>query len=236
MTRGEAEREPTTERPEQAVSVERLGYRFPLGAIFGALAFVVGYAVTLLLTRVAGGLTGSQDPIGLAGLVFYGAHFVFGTIAWPTGVQSVNAVADVSSTIPTFVYHLVPVVVLTTSSYIFVTRSGRRDGLTPGAGTRVGMAIMLGYLPLVVVGTQLFRTTVYHANPFGVVSWQVDLGSALVLAGLVYPLAFGALGGYLAVRYPNERLTKQTQPNPLGTPTPDEERSRTIDQVPKNSD
>lgn len=235
MTREAAE--PTTERPEHAMDRRWLGHRSILaGAIFGTLAFLVGYAVTLLLTRVAGGLTGSQDPIGLAGLVFFGAHFVFGTIAWPTGVQSVNAVADISSTIPTFVYHLVPVVVLTASSYVLVTRSGRRDDLTPGAGSRFGMGIIVGYLPLVAVGTQLFRTTVYHANPFGVVSWQVDPGSALVLAGLVYPLAFGALGGYLAVRYPNERLTKQTQPNQLGTTTTGEERSPPNDRVPKNSD
>jgi hypothetical protein len=165
----------------------------------------VGYALILLLTRAGGGLTGSRDPFGLAGLVFYGAHFVSTTLDTGTGPQAVDALADLTTTIPTVVYYLVPAVVLTGASYVVVSRFGASGELTGRAGARAGTAIALGYLPLVVVGTALFRVTINFFDPFRSGVWSVDLFSAIVLAGLVYPLAFGALGGYLAVVRPSER-------------------------------
>ena len=174
--------------------------------VFGGVAFVLGYALILLLARVGGGLTGSRDPLGLAGLVFYGAHFVSTTLQREVGPQTVDALADLTTTVPTLVYYLVPAAVLTGASYLLVTRYGVGGDRTGRSGARAGAAITLGYLPLVVVGTALFRVTVNFFDPFRSGVWSVDLFSAVVLAGLVYPLAFGALGGYLAVSRPSDRF------------------------------
>lgn len=185
------------------------GLPLPTGAVFGALAFVVGYLLTVLLTAVAGGLIGSRDPLALSGLVFYGAHFVVGAVDWPTGAQAMYALDEISSTIPKLVYYLVPVGVLTGTGYLLVNRLPQRDSLTPRSGAKAGMSIVVGYLPLVVVGALLISTRVVSATTFESAFWRVNLVSAVVLAGLVYPLALGALGGYLAVRSPSERVATE---------------------------
>ena len=53
---------------------------------------------------------------------------------------------------------------------------------------RAGATVAVGYLPLVVVLAVLVR----HVNV------QPSFLRALVVAGIVYPVAFGAAGGVLA--------------------------------------
>lgn len=198
------------------------------GAIFGLLAFVVGYALTLLLARVAGALIGAREPLEFAGLVFFGTHFVSETADLPTGIQALSALGEMTSTIPKVVYYLVPVVVLTAGSYLMVNRLTDRESRSPEAGAKAGMTLVVGYLPLVVLGALLFSIPIYTAAPFASSAWQADLVSAVVLAGLVYPLAFGALGGYLAVVAPSERFSG-SRGDDGEYPSPGEESSQTTE-------
>ena len=191
-----------------ATDVAAVGRRLPIlrGAVVGALAFVAGYALTLVLARVAGGLTGARDPFGLAGLVFYSTQLVSGTVALPTGPESFNALHDITSTIPKLVYYVVPVAVLVGGGYLLVSRLAAGGDLSRRAGARAGATLVVGYLPFVAVGAVLFTTRFRLSDPFRTVVLSPDPVSAVVLAGLVYPLALGALGGYLAVAYPRDRF------------------------------
>lgn len=206
-----------TERPDGAAATAEVGGRFGVvgrlrdafvlrGALVGGLAFLVGYALTVLLARVTGALIGTREPFEVAGLVFYGAHFVSGTLSLPTGVQAVDAIGEVSSTVPKVVFYLVPVVVLTAASYLFVSRLDESERRSPRAGARAGVSIVAGYLPLAVSGALLVSVAVPGAASFWATVWRVDLFGAVVLAGVVYPVAFGALGGSLAVRVPTDRF------------------------------
>ena len=59
----------------------------------------------------------------------------------------------------------------------------------PTSAARNGAAVMLGYLPLSVIGAVLFAVSVGDATA------GPDLVTAVLLAGMVYPLVFGAVGG-----------------------------------------
>ncbi|MFW6265517.1 MAG: hypothetical protein ACOC2A_01950, partial [Halanaeroarchaeum sp.] len=73
-----------------------------------------------------------------------------------------------------------------------------RRAATPIDGARFGLAVIPGYLVLSVAGAFVFEVTTLGA------SGAPDLLSAVVLAGILYPLVFasagGALGGFLERR------------------------------------
>lgn len=64
------------------------------------------------------------------------------------------------------------------------------DAPTPGAGS--GALVAVGYLPLALLGAVLFRFSV------GDGAVAPDPVTAVLLAGLVYPLVFGGVGGAVA--------------------------------------
>lgn len=88
----------------------------------------------------------------------------------------------------------------------------------PADATSVGASVTLGYLPLSVAGIFLFEIT-YAANSAEYGEVAVSVGPSLLLgvllAGVVYPAAFGALGGYLWVR-----RTRETRPSAGTGPAP----------------
>jgi len=167
----------------------------------GALAFLLGYGATLGAIRVGGGLEqgpargvveGLLDQLRLAGLVFFDAQLV--TVRADLGRQV--ATADLLSqapTIPAAGYYLLPIVAIAGCAWLLVATDPVRpaDG---GASARLGAGLVVGYLPLVVVGTEVFSAR----GP--AVGLSADPITGIVFAGILYPTAFGALGGALAWR------------------------------------
>jgi hypothetical protein len=168
------------------------------GAVAGAAAYVLGYLVVYVTQsdQVEEGLSGINffadlfggDPISVwrgVGWLFYNAHLVDVSVPSLIGAaRSVNFVSQADGGAYLFV---VPPVLLVLAGLA----AGRVAGApTPVDGARAGALLAAGYLPLAVIGGFLFRVPVGDGA-----SVAPDLITAVLLAGLVYPAAFGALGG-----------------------------------------
>jgi len=169
------------------------------GAVAGAVAYAAGYLVTYLWQ--SGSVEESLrayntvvEPLGAdpipgwqaVGWLYYNAHNVaLTTPALGSGRVSQNLVADGNA--PMLLY-LVPVVALLLAGFV-VARAGDAGDAEDGA--RAGVTVTLGYAVLAVVGLFAFRYSVGGATV------RVDYALGVLLAGVVYPAVFGALGGVL---------------------------------------
>jgi len=172
------------------------------GAVNGALAYVAGLFGALLLYFLLGlrplfqlGLPMAGRP-GFTGVVFahYGGHFV------PTvvGGETVNFALEVASN--GVLYVLLVAVVLGSTGYYL----GAADGLT-GLRERAtaGTTLVLGYLPLVAASAALVeyrRTPTASGSEADTLLMEVPLGRAVLVAGILLPVLYGAAGGALAER------------------------------------
>lgn len=177
-----------------------------VGATVGFGAYLLGYLVTFLFTSVDGVDSGEVAGWKFAGMVFYGGHTVDAEFtATVEGASETDRFdlfggsgpENLASTVPELLYFLVPVAVLLTAGYLLYARIDWR--LSVGEAAVVGMTPTVGYLAAAVLGTFLFEST-SSGSLFGV-SGAATLGPALVpavlLAGLLYPLVCGAVGGVL---------------------------------------
>lgn len=183
---------------------ERIPY--VAGAGVGLGAYLLGYVVSYValsgsiedrlagfnfVTSVFGG-----DPINTwqaVGWLFYNAHFVRTRVEGGIGgPQSENFIAASDEATSVLLY-LVPILLLLAAGFLLARYTGGEastDTSTdePVDGATVGVAVVLGYFPLAVIGAFLFS---YQG------SIAPDMVTAVLLAGLVYPLVFGATGGAL---------------------------------------
>lgn len=159
------------------------------GAIGGVVGYLVSYVVLFLFLLLEGGNILQQQAMQAAGWVFYGAHNVDVTISALGQSQSQNVLQTLSgvTSIPVFVYYLVPIVVLVAVGYIVASRV--RTGGNVAAGAAAGATVTIGYLILAVAGTFFF------AIGSGGASAGPDLLTSALVAGLAYPVVFGAVGG-----------------------------------------
>ena len=168
--------------------------RVGLGAVAGAVAYVVGYLLTYLLaagtirsapaTQVLELLTGNSPVWKLVGWTFYGGHFVDAIVPGIFGgSNAVNLVA--TDPISDVVYVVAPLALLVAGAAL----AHLADASEPVEGAKAGVAVVAGYLPLAVVGVFVFTVSIESASA------GPDLAPALFLAGLLYPLVFGAVGG-----------------------------------------
>ena len=181
---------------------ESLGRSAAFGAVGGAAAYVLGYLVTYVTQsgRVEEGLSGINffadlfggDTISVwrgVGWVFYNAHFVDVEVPALIGAaRSVNFIAESDGGF-TYLY-LVPPLLLLVSGVAIARAAG---AATPVDGARSGVLAVAGYLPLAVIGAFLFRYALGDGE-----SVAPTLVTAVLLAGLVYPALFGAVGGAAA--------------------------------------
>ncbi|TKX84156.1 transporter [Halorubrum sp. SS5] len=167
------------------------------GAVAGAAAYLLGYLSVYLTQsgRIEEGLSGlnflaelfGNDPISawqVSGWMFYNAHFV--ETVFPAlfgGTQSRNLLMEAEGA--GFLFVVPPLLLLVGG--LVAGRVAEAD--SPLAGARSGALVAAGYLPLALVGAFLFR---YAVGDGGVAP---DIVTAVLLAGAVYPAAFGALGG-----------------------------------------
>ena len=171
---------------------------FAVGAGFGAAGWILGYVVAYLLVatdiessplnRLIEFFGGDSATYELVGWVFYNAHLVdisYTGVGVFTPPRSFIGGEDGF----TVLLYLIPPALLVIAGLAV----GRYQGAAePTQGAIAGALVTPGYLVLSIVGAFLFTVSVGDA------SGAPDLIPAVLVAGLVYPTVFGALGGVLA--------------------------------------
>ena len=176
---------------------------FVTGAIGGAVSFVVGYLLTLLVVAVIEAEDSSENLAEFAGHLYYNAQFVAVESSVDGGggafgaqlAQEFNYLTDgdFSQTLdaPVILYHLIPVIVLFAGGYA-IARSADARELQEGA--IAGATVALGAVVLALVGTFVFSF-----NSGGVTTSPV-LVEGVLLAGIVFPGLLGAAGGAVSTQ------------------------------------
>lgn len=172
--------------------------QFAESAVAGLAAWIVGYVLTYFLVatdietsplnRFIELVGGESATYELVGWIFYNAHFVDITYS---GVSVFSPPASFIGGEDGFtaLLYLIPPALLVIAGVAL----GRYRGVTtPKDGAIAGVLVTPGYLVLAVIGVFLFTVSV------GDTSGAPDLLPAVVLAGVVYPAVFGALGGAVA--------------------------------------
>lgn len=167
-------------------------------AAAGLLAWVVGYALTYLLVAAdirESALNQFAQTFGdgdatyeLVVWVFFNSHLVDAVIdVGFFGSRTANFVGGEDGF--SVLLNAIPAVLLVVAGLAV----GRSRGVT-GAndGAVAGALVVPGYLVLCVAGAVLFRVEA------GGASGEPELVSAVLLAGVVNPLVFGAVGGVVA--------------------------------------
>ena len=169
---------------------------FVESAVGGVAAWLFGYVFTYLLVatdiessplnQLVELFEGDSATYELVGWVFYNAHMVDTVVEdIPViGTQSTSYIGGEDGF--TLVLYLIPVALLFAAG-LALARYWRAE--TPAEGATFGALVIPGYLLATVAGTLLFEISV------GGATGGPDLLAAAVLAGIVYPLVCGGLGG-----------------------------------------
>lgn len=170
----------------------------------GLLTFVAGFVAVGVLLFLDVALSSSGSPTGgttstggnellyVIGWIFYNAQFVDVAAAG----QSMNLLSLLGgfTTVPTVVSHAIPPVLLLAPGRSVARKAAR--GRTDEQRTVAGASILAGYLPLALVGSSLLT---YEVSTFGTTtSVGPETTTAVLIAGIGYPVIFGGLGGYFA--------------------------------------
>jgi hypothetical protein len=152
-------------------------------------AFLGGYALLYLWFLTQGRTAGAAVDWQWVGWILYHGQFV--PLDVTAGTASAGAAA-VSETGLGALANVVPALVLGITAVAFAggLRVRSRGDLDPASAARIGASIVVGYLPLAVLGLLVFRGTL----PNGVRVGPDPLWGVL-LTGLVVPILVGALGG-----------------------------------------
>jgi len=174
------------------------------GAIAGAAAWIIGYALTaiVVLTRSDGTELGEiSETVGdggsgieFIGWVFFNSHFVDIIVeAGFMGFGGARSVSFVGGDGFTPILYVVPIALLLAAGIAV----GRSQGVTDTAdGALAGALVVPPYLALSAIGAVLFRVS---AEALGATfSGEPALLPAILLAGIVIPVIFGSLGGIVA--------------------------------------
>ncbi|WP_232686121.1 transporter [Halobacterium zhouii] len=169
-----------------------------IGAFAGTVTYLFGYLVTHLwqAANVRESLDaynfvvelfgGTGIPIWKAvGWLFYNAHFVPFTYPEDGGRASANFIAGGDA--PALLY-LLPPILLAVAGFVLARAANARSADT---GLRAGAGVVIGYLVFTVLGVFLFQ----HGS--GAESIHPHYALAPLLAGIVYPVVFGGIGGAL---------------------------------------
>lgn len=174
------------------------------GAVAGAAAFIVGYVLTYAwrAPAISDSLRGMNFLARLLGIesiptwkgvawLFYGAHGV--ATRFPTvggGTQLVNMVEQSGDGTITLLYVLVPVLILLAGA----ATAWLVDAVDTGEAATAGATVAIGYFVLATAGTVVFA----HAVGDTGARIAPDPVTGVLLAGLVYPVVFGGIGGAIS--------------------------------------
>ncbi|WP_430503982.1 transporter [Haloparvum sp. PAK95] len=179
--------------------------RIAPGVVAGIVAYALGYLVTYVsqgdaveeqlrgFNFLADLFGGEPVPIWQGvGWLFYNAHLVRTRIPGLGGPRSENFIAAGDDGTLTLLY-FVPVLALFAAGFAVARLAGSADDATdPTTGAVDGAAVVLGYLPLAVVGLLVFSYAV------GDGAIEPDPITGVALAGILYPVVCGGLGGAVA--------------------------------------
>lgn len=192
---------------------DRLTARLPFrgGALYGALAYVLGYLVTYVTTisKVRAELSridieatasffggGGIPPWKITGWFYYGAHFVDISVTSSSMDLSVE-VLDVSMGNALVLLFALPPILLCAAG-VLAARLAEAKRWTVAAAA--GLTVITGYFALAFVGAFLTQVSF--------LLWAVGPKITTALAaGLFYPLVFGPLGGILAATFQRSRAS-----------------------------
>ena len=178
--------------------------------MYGIVAFAVGIVLVTGLVFIEGALDDSPDESGdvesdedepgvltVMGWLYFSTQFVDIEASGAFGSETFDMLAFLTEdgSIPELVWRLAPVLALVAAGYLLASRELDADA-TPEEGAKMGAYVTVGYLLAVVFGSQLFTFTDTGAGE----SVGVAFSQAVLLSGLLYPVLFGAIGGYLAFR------------------------------------
>lgn len=167
------------------------------GTVAGLLAYAVGFLLTYALTagrvaqtgagEAAAAIPGTEPTWTLVGWAFYSEHFVPIYAALPG--ESLRTVPLVGASLPTYLFLVPPVLLL--AAGVAVARRG--DVTDLDGAVKHGLSVWPGYFAPVVVFVFLTRAESrgLFVGPDPVLS--------VVVAGVVYPFAFGVAGATLAL-------------------------------------
>lgn len=178
------------------------------GAVAGALGWAVGYLFVYLtqsgsveerlrsFNAVLDLFGGDPIPTWQAvGWLFYNAHGVDTVVPVFGGTTDQNFLATEG---PVALLYILPPLVLVVAgagtAYLAADTDPDADTDTTGPDALAGALLVLGYLPLSALGVVVFE----HTVSIGAIAPDVVTG--VLLAGVVYPLIFGAIGGALGGR------------------------------------
>lgn len=187
---------------------------FGRGIVAGLVAFVAGYLVTYLwqepgvreslqgVNVVIQFFGGDAIPAWKAvGWLYFNAHFVRTELPGLGGPQTRNFIA--AGDAPALLY-AVPVVVLLAAGFAvawFQHAGGVQEAAMDGA------TVALGYVVAAIAAAFVFAVT------RGDASIAPDAVTAVLLAGIVYPLVLGTVGGGLAGALQSSRADTSRHPN-----------------------
>jgi hypothetical protein len=174
------------------------------GAAAGLAAFLVGYVLTYAwrAPSVSDSLQGLNFLAQLLGIdaiptwkgvgwLFYGAHGVATRFPTPGGgTELINLVEQSGDGAVALLYVIVPVLLVLAGAA--TARLVDADDTTEAA--LAGATVAVGYLVLAAVGTVLFAHGIGDTGS----SIAPDPVTAILLAGVLYPVVFGAVGGALS--------------------------------------
>ena len=158
--------------------------------VFGPV-YVLGYVVFLaLVLGVESDFSQDiEDPIEITGWFYHNAQFVDVELPNSETINYLNNdFVTEALTVPTILYRAVPVVLLVGAGYLLVKNLAVR---TQAAGAKAGATIAVGVAILTIIGTFVFSVSE------GGESAQPQLVTSVLIMGVIYPVVFGAIGGYL---------------------------------------
>lgn len=168
------------------------------GGAVGAAAYGLGYLVTYVTQRglvqdrirgfnaIAELFGGDPIPVWKAvAWLLYNAHFVVTEVPGFGGTRTENFIATADEGSLVLLYLVPPLALLAAGAAVALLSTAR----TPGAGGAGGALVVVGYLPLAV------GVAIVSGYAVGDGTVAPDLVTATLLAGVVYPLVFGAVGG-----------------------------------------
>ncbi len=174
----------------------QIGDSLPVATAAGLVAWIGGYLSTYLvvapnvrdsgLNRLIDALDGTPATYELVGWVFYNAHFVQTVVTdIPLiGTRSTSYIGGEDGF--TVILYVIPIAFLFAAG-LAVARYWQAE--TPVDGAMLGALFVPGYLLATVAGVFVVEVSV------GGATGGPDLLAAAVLAGIVYPLVCGGLGG-----------------------------------------
>ena len=166
-------------------------------AVTGLAAYLAGYALLYLWFLTQGRTASEFVDWRWVGWVLYRGQFVPLDVRPSTGVVQAG-LGDASNVVPSL---LLSVAAVGIAGFLLARA---RYVLEPVAAATTGGSLVLGYLPLAALGLAVFRGSL----PNGVHVAPNPLWGVLV-TGLVFPTAVGALGG-LAYYYRERRAREDT--------------------------